>query len=156
MTEGEVVCCKENLCELRRQIYFHICSYKRPSMYKVILDMGGRGGPNILQYYLAPCSQPCAVGSSFGRSKFTIVKLWENLHSWLDGSGGSCGSVASDGSGWSGGLMSLLGLFDLVDLVCQLVWYLKLVVTSNTNTNKGLLILLWPTKHWDSESISTL
>ena len=24
------------------------------------------------------------------------------------------------------------------------------------NTNKGLLILLWPTKHWDSESISTL
>ena len=49
------------------------------------------------------------------------MKLCENLHSWLDGSGGS---VASDGSGWSGGLMmSLLGSFGLVDLVCQIVWY---------------------------------
>ena len=117
------MCCKENLCELRRQVYFFNCSYKRPSIYNIILERRGGGGPNILQYYMAPCSQPCAVGSSFGRSKFTIVKLWENLHSWLDGSGGSCGSVASDGSGWSGGLMSLLGLFGLVDLVCQLVWY---------------------------------
>ena len=34
--------------------------------------------------------------------------------------------------------------------------FLKLVITFNTNTNKWLLILLWSTKHWDSESISTL
>ena len=132
------MCCKENLCELRRQVYFHICSYKRPSIYNVILDM--RGGPNILQYYLAPCSQPCAVGISFGRSKFTNVKLCENLHSWLDGSGGSCGSVASDGSGWSGGLMSLLGLFGLVDLVCQLVWYFLAILLHPKGFSNGSIV----------------
>ena len=97
LTEGEVVCCTENLCELGIQVHFYTCSNKGPPIYYVIQD-GAEGFPQYI----------------------TI------LHGWFDGTGGSCGScgsVALNGSGRSGGLMSLFGLFGLVDLVCQLVWY---------------------------------
>ena len=62
------MCCKENLCELRRQVYFFICSYKRPSIYNVILDRRG-GGVGVPIYYNItwhPAPNPDGSGGSGG------------------------------------------------------------------------------------------
>ena len=67
------------------------------------------------------------------------VRIWEELQSWLDGSGGSCASVALNGSGGSGGQRSRLGLFGLVDLVGLLVWYFWLFYC----TQKDFQMELW-------------
>ena len=97
MTEGEVVCCKENLCELRRQVYFHICSYKRPSIYNVILDMRG-GGPNILQYYLAPCWSGGLMSllDLFGLVDLVCQLVWYFLAILLHPKGFSNGSIVQN------------------------------------------------------------
>ena len=118
LAEGEDVCCKKNVSELRRQAYFYICSYKGPSIYYVIQRMGEGGGlPNILHYYMAACSQPCGFGNSFLRIKFTIVKLRENHRSFRAGLMGLVGLV---------GVLHCIGWFLWVwwaDESAWLVWF---------------------------------
>ena len=93
-------------------------SYKRPSIYNVILDM--RGVPIYYNITWHPAPNCAQLGAALGGVN---LLLWNCEKISIAGLMVLVGLVGMLHRRVLVGLMSLLGLFDLVDLVCQLVWY---------------------------------